>query len=176
MGARRWSAEQEAAEIARRAQADANLVRSEADLYAAERRRDADQLVAKARAQLAGAKALAAAIEEEAQSRAETIVQDAELRARDVAREIVDGPQHWFAGVVERATASGEPTEPPIVILSDRGSDVVIDLRPRPATDKVDDVLGPNADQLDRLLETAVQRAVKRTFGTPVVRAGRYAS
>jgi hypothetical protein len=113
MGDERWSAQVDAAEIRRRAEAAADVTRYEAQMYVTERRREAEAVMDRARAHLLAAESRAIAIEAQARDLAAAIVRQAEADARRIADEIL------------AARAVG-------------GGDVVIDLRGDMSVDQID--------------------------------------
>ena len=176
----------EAAEIARRAEIEADDIRAEARRYAAERRLEADVAKDDARREVTKAREQAMAIREEAQRSGDAIIGNATDRARAEADELLHEAQRRLASLIDetreaeaRVTATRTMLDAEVEALrrvsalQSAFAEAADAGQPEPAPLEqwaVDLTSQPFED----MVEAAVRAAVRRAVHPVDVRAGRY--
>jgi len=176
----------EAAEIARRAEIEADDIRAEARRYAAERRLEADVAKDDARREVTKAREQAMSIREEAQRSGDAIIGNATDRARAEADELLHEAQRRLASLIDetreaeaRVTATRTMLDAEVEALrrvsalqsafaeaADAGEP-----EPAPLEQWAVDL---TSQPFEDMVEAAVRAAVRRAVHPVDVRAGRY--
>ena len=173
----------EAAEIVHRAELQADDLLEQANRYAASRVDKADAARDQARRELVQAQEQALAIRSDAHRNAEAIVENATIRARADADELLRDGQRRLAGIIDeirdaevRATATRTMLDAEVEalkrvsVLQSAFADAVRDGPETVRRWTVDLTKEP----FEEMVEDAVRSAVRRAVHPVTVRAGRY--